>query len=341
MHDLLPQLNQWLETDKTIMIATVTATWGSAPRPIGSKMIFTPDGTMHGSVSGGCVETAVISTGLDQPSRSQQLTFGVSDETAQSVGLACGGQISVFLTPLDHALYQFLQPHWHQHTPTATITIIATPTNHLGRQMALTPAGDQYNDLGPHTATARQLAHDALTNHTSHTHQLDDGTQLFIDIHLPPPTLIIIGAVHIAIHLVTFARAIGYQTIIIDPRRTFASGDRFAHADHCHSLWPRKAFATIPLTNQTAVALLSHDPKIDDPALRLALDSPAFYIGALGSRRTQAARRQRLQADGYAETQLARLHGPIGLNIHARTPAEIALAIMAEIVAVQRAPTDE
>jgi xanthine dehydrogenase accessory factor len=159
--------------------------------------------------------------------------------------------------------------------------------------------------------------------------------ELFLELILPPPTVIAVGGVHITIALMSLAKTLGYRTVVVDPRSAFGSQARFPHVDQLIQLWPQKAFQQVPITRSTALAMLTHDPKLDDPALKIALSSPAFYVGALGSRTTQAKRRQRLLAKGLTEEQLDRLHGPIGLEIGAGMPEEIAMSIMAEIVAVR------
>jgi xanthine dehydrogenase accessory factor len=165
---------------------------------------------------------------------------------------------------------------------------------------------------------------------------LDEEIEAFIEVTLPPPTLIAVGGVHITVALMTLAKTLGYRTVVIDPRSAFGNPERFPEVDRLISLWPEEAFQQIPITRSTAVAMLTHDPKLDDPALKVALTSPAFYVGALGSKTTQAKRRQRLLEDGITQTQLDRLHGPIGLDIGATTPEEIAMSIMAEIVGAHR-----
>jgi xanthine dehydrogenase accessory factor len=165
---------------------------------------------------------------------------------------------------------------------------------------------------------------------------LTDDIEVFVDVTRPAPTLILVGGVHIAVALTSIAKTLGYHTIVIDPRRAFGSEARFPHVDQLIQAWPDKALAGIELTAETAVAMLTHDPKIDDPALKAVLDSPVFYIGALGSDKTQRQRRQRLRDMGFSDTQIKRIHGPIGLDIGATTPEEIALAVMAEIVQTRR-----
>jgi xanthine dehydrogenase accessory factor len=184
---------------------------------------------------------------------------------------------------------------------------------------------------------AMDLARDALTQGESRRVTLKEGVEAFMEVVLPPPTLIAVGGVHITIALMSLAKTLGYRTIVIDPRTAFGSEERFPNVDRLIPLWPDEAFQQIPLTRSTAIAMLTHDPKLDDPALKIALPSPAFYVGALGSKTTQAKRRQRLLDDGLTDEQLNRLHGPIGLDIGAGTPEEIAMSIMAEIVAARNA----
>jgi xanthine dehydrogenase accessory factor len=163
-----------------------------------------------------------------------------------------------------------------------------------------------------------------------------EQVRIFINTILPPPTLVMVGGVHIAVSLTAIAKAIGYHTIVIDPRRTFGSPDRFPNVNQLIQAWPQEAFEQIVLTRSTCVAMLTHDPKIDDPALKIVLNSPVFYVGALGSRKTHQSRRRRLLDEGLSPNQLDRIRGPIGLDIGAKTPEEIALSIMAEIIAVRR-----
>jgi xanthine dehydrogenase accessory factor len=164
---------------------------------------------------------------------------------------------------------------------------------------------------------------------------LNEDVEVFAEVILPPPTLIAVGGVHITIALMALAKTLGYRTVVVDPRSAFGNETRFPNVDQLIPLWPDEAFQQIPITRSTAIAMLTHDPKLDDPALRIALPSPAFYVGALGSRTTQSKRRQRLLADGLNEEEINRLHGPIGLEIGAETPEEIAMSIMAEIVAAR------
>jgi len=179
------------------------------------------------------------------------------------------------------------------------------------------------------------MANEALAQGESWRADLNEDVEVFVEAILPPPTLIAVGGVHITIALMALAKALRYRTVVIDPRSAFGNETRFPQVDQLIQLWPEEAFQQIPITGSTAIAMLTHDPKLDDPALKVALSSPAFYVGALGSKITQTKRRQRLLEEGLTESQLRRLHGPIGLRIGAGTPEEIAIAIMAEIVAVR------
>jgi xanthine dehydrogenase accessory factor len=173
------------------------------------------------------------------------------------------------------------------------------------------------------------------TRHVVELESLPTAVELLVEIYPPPPTLIMIGGVHISVVLTTLANDLGYHTIVIDPRSAFGTQGRFSHADQLMSIWPQDAFSDLTINSSTAIAMLTHDPKIDDPALHAALESDAFYIGALGSKRSQENRRHRLRDAGYSEDQLTRIHGPIGLPLGGRNPDEIALAIMAQIVAAR------
>ncbi len=329
MKDIISDIDQWLTDGQPIALATVIQTWGSSPRQAGSKMAFTADGRLTGSVSGGCVEGAVIAAGQETVAAGvpQLLHFGVSDETAWGVGLACGGVIEVFVQRLDTAVYTV----WRE----------LTQKNLSGTAVTLIAGSDEWT-TGVLDGNGRLLAGHLpeaavhLTAAAPRRVKTEDGCEWFIEPIRPAPTLIIVGGVHIAIALTSLAQTLGFRTILIDPRRAFGSEARFPHVDQLIQQWPEKAFAQLELTGGTAVALLTHDPKIDDPALKILLNSPVYYIGALGSRKTQAKRRARLLEMGFGETAVARIHGPIGLDIGAKTPAEIALAVLGEIVSQKR-----
>jgi xanthine dehydrogenase accessory factor len=338
MRDIFADLDRWRERGDRIAVATVVQTWGSAPRAAGSKMALTPDNDIAGSVSGGCVEGAVYETGTEviATGTPQLLHFGVADETAWEVGLACGGMIDVFVEPFDPALHEF----WRglladDERSAAIVTVIKGQPNLLGHKLMLSEDGKVSGELGGGLdEAATSAARAAMAEGPSRRVPLGES-EIFIEVISPAPTLVVVGGAHISIALTAIARTLGYRTIVIDPRRAFGTETRFPHVDKLIQEWPDEALSQIKITSSTAVAMLTHDPKLDDPALKIVLPGPAFYVGALGSRTTQAKRRARLLAEGLTEAQLDRLHGPIGIDIGGRTPEEIALSVMAEIVAAR------
>jgi xanthine dehydrogenase accessory factor len=338
IRDILPDIDTWRAENKSIALATIVQTWGSSPRRAGAKMALTPDGNITGSVSGGCVEGAVVDTGIDvlKSNRPQLLHFGVADETAWEVGLACGGSIDIFVKPLDVEIFRPLRYLLLDEKSAVLVTVIRGPDEILGREMLVTEDGtvtgtirDEVNEQ------VKDLARETLAGGESRRAMLNEDVEVFVEMISPPPTLVAVGGVHITVALMALAKTLGYRTVVVDPRSAFGNETRFPHVDQLIQAWPQEAFQQIPINRSTAVAMLTHDPKLDDPALKVALPSPAFYVGALGSRTTQAKRRQRLLEDGLTEEQLDRLHGPIGLDIGAGTPEEIAISIMAEIVAAR------
>jgi len=336
MKEVIDDIDQWWQAGaRDIALATVIQTWGSAPRKVGAKMAFTTGGAaISGSVSGGCVEGAVVEAGNEvlADGRPQLLHFGVTDETAWSVGLACGGTIEVFVERLDRAGYLAARSWIDAGVSCAMLVVVRGSDQMLGRRAVVAEGqlvGGSLPTEGDDAAPLVAAGHGALVT-------LAEGVEVFVDIVRPAPALVMIGGAHIAVALARLAKVVGYQTVVIDPRRAFGSEARFPDVDRLIHTWPDKALEAIPLDSETAVVTLSHDPKIDDPALRAALGSDAFYVGALGSRKTHAARRERLLTEGLTSEQLARIHAPVGLDIGADTPEEIALAIMAEVVAAYR-----
>jgi xanthine dehydrogenase accessory factor len=336
MRDVMDTIDQWQGEGQPVALATVVQTWGSSPRQAGAKMALTPAGHITGSVSGGCVEGAVYDEGVEalKSGAPRLLHFGVADETAWEVGLACGGSIDVFVQPLAPDYFKATRTAIQENSPFAVVTVVKGPPELMGRAAL---AGERGLVWGSISAALNPLvaeaAASALAKGQSRQAELEAGVEAFVEVVLPPPTLIAVGGVHITIALVALAKTLGYTTIVVDPRKAFGNVERFPHVDRLVQAWPDEALADIPLTRSTAVAMLTHDPKLDDPALKLVLPSPAFYVGALGSRNTQAKRRQRLLEAGLRPEDLDRLHGPIGLELNAGTPEEIALSIMAQIVA--------
>ena len=337
MRDLLDAYSTLTATGHPVGRAVVTSVWGSAPRPEGACMLATVAGTLAGSVSGGCIEAAAATEIAEAIRRGtpKLVTFGVSDERAWEVGLSCGGTIKVFVEPTVRADL-LAAARGEGDVVVATVIQSASSTVTVGDAGLIINQGD--TELGQPVwldASLRRAARAALEREASTTVELagPDGAALsvFLEVFSRRPTLIIVGAVHIAAALVTFAKALGYVTVVADGRAAFLTRERFPDADQLILAWPAEAFDRTGLGPATYVCLLSHDPKFDDPAMELALRSPARYIGAIGSKKTQAARRERLRALGFTDADLARLHGPIGLPLGGRAPAETALAIMAEM----------
>ena len=353
MRDILAAVETWQARDDSVAVATVIKTWGSSPRGVGAKMAVNPRGEMAGSVSGGCVESAVVEESLRvlKSGRPRLLQYGVADDTAWSVGLACGGSIEIFVERLDEQadLFSALGRHIRQEQPAVAAVVIRGPAAWLGARAVVSEGGEADGPLlsVPCGDSVRRDASALLGGKQCQVRRYPaaesqpDGIEVFFEVHRPPPKLVIVGGVHIAVHLIDFARALGFTTILIDPRTAFANPARFPHADRIVNRWPDEALADIQLNRETSVVLLTHDPKLDDPALKIVLPGPAGYVGALGSNQTHARRVKRLHADGVTAEQLARLHAPIGLNIGGRSPAEIALSIMAQIVAVQNQKTPQ
>jgi xanthine dehydrogenase accessory factor len=337
VRDILPDLERWNADGVPIAMATVVETWGSAPRPPGGKMAATPDGRIAGSVSGGCVENAVVEAGRKTLSsgKAQLLHYGVSDDTAWSVGLACGGKLDVFVEKLDPSFFAAVRDAMATQKAVAVATVISGPEAEVGRKLALAEDGTTFGAIDDAALAEARSALSARASRRVRSGERD----LFVDVLLPAPRLIVVGGVHIAIALVTLAKALGFRTILVDPRESFGNAKRFPHADDIVNEWPDKALERLCPDASTAVVVLTHDPKLDDPALLAALPGRAFYVGALGSKRNQEKRRSRLLAAGLPEEALARLHGPVGLPLGGRSPEEIALAILAQIVEKRNAGT--
>ena len=316
-HDQIPEIAlDWHRAGKGAALATVIETWGSAPRPAGSQLAISGAGEIMGSVSGGCVEGAVVVEAQDAlaDGHPRVLTFGVADEDAFAVGLACGGTIRVLVEPVGKALPEDMLAE-----------IVAA-------RAARRPLG-----YGVHTESwARRLLtpKDAPDRFRTDRAGMEEGGE-FVALFNPPLRLVVVGAVHIAQALMPMARFAGYDPVLVDPREAFGSQSRFPGERILHD-WPDEALAEVGLDARTAVVTLTHDPKLDDPAIMAALASDAFYLGCLGSTRTHAKRLDRLRAAGVDEEALARIHAPVGLDIGARTPAEIAVATLAQITQALR-----
>lgn len=309
MNEWLPEIDTWRDAGLKVVIATVVRVIGSAPRPVGARLAVNERGEMAGSVSGGCVESAVVISAMEvlESGAPRLEHFGISDEMAWDVGLSCGGMIDVWIEPM-HA--------------------------ELDDARARQSAGD---DVWLVTPLDGSGDHRLLSDGAWDENGIVDfnGSQVFVE-HFPPAKqLVIFGAVHTAQPLSRYAQDLGFDVVIVDARKALATPDRFPNVDRIIQAWPDEAFEELTITRSTWIAILSHDPKFDEPAITGALNTDAAYIGTVGSRKTNADRRERLLAAGVSESQLERLHGPIGLNIGGKTPEEMAISIVAEMIAIQ------
>jgi xanthine dehydrogenase accessory factor len=311
----------WARDGRGAALATVLQTWGSAPRPVGSQLAVSGQAEIMGSVSGGCVEGAVVAEALEAlgDGRPRLLSYGVSDDEAFAVGLACGGTIRVLVEPVAEAAPAL--------APGLLAELVAARAARQAVALVTQPEGWARRLVSAGAADAALAA-----RFREDRSGIEPETGAFVAIHNPPLRLVVVGAVHIAQPLVAMARLAGFDPFIVDPREAFGAAHRFPGETISHD-WPDAALAAHGLDARTAVVTLTHDPKLDDPAIRTALAAPVFYIGCLGSTRTHAKRLERLRAEGFDDAALARLHAPVGLRIGARTPGEIAVSIMAELVA--------
>ncbi len=346
MRDVLDDIERWHAAGKRIALATVLSVAGSAPRGVGATLAMSEDGEVSGSVSGGCVEPAVIEEGLRaiRTGKPKLLAYGITEEqNVEQIGLSCGGEIRVFVARLDWESRAALIAAFHDDSPAVQVTVIASPPAETdsaplaGSATWLPGSGwappDTFGPEGLRDELAVQ-ARQALDRGEPEIKDVQ-GYQVFFEVYQPATTLIVVGAGHISIPLSRLAKVLGYHVTVIDARATFATRERLPDADELLVEWPDEAMRRIDMSGATAVAILTHDDKFDIPALRVALERGAGYIGAIGSRGTRAKRDQRLREVGLSDAQIARIHGPIGLDIGAKSPEEIALAILAEITAAR------
>jgi xanthine dehydrogenase accessory factor len=326
-HDVLKAAQSWIDRDGRVALATVVGTWGSAPVPVGGQMVMAPDGRFEGSVSGGCVEGEVIAEAEDifASGEPKTLTFGVADETAWQVGLPCGGQIKVFVERLEgEGGRQLVDRALEARTSRRGLLV---KTNLRDGRHELYERVDERAD---------DLVREHLRSGESELVATPDG-EVFLHAMVPPARVLIIGATHIGQILGQLVKLAGYEVMVIDPRTAFAAEARFPGI-RLDTEWPQDTIPRIGLDGYTAVVALAHVGHIDDEALKLAMRSSCFYIGALGSMRNHAKRKERLAAAGFTDDEIARIHCPIGINIGAQSPPEIAIAVMAEVVLALRGP---
>ncbi len=331
----MERLDAWRAEGRRSAVATVVATKRSAPRGPGAKMAIADDGAVEGAVSGGCVEGAVVAV-ADEVLRGappRLLRFTIADEEAWDVGLPCGGEIAVWVDRAEGDPVDAFAALARSGGRGALATRLDD-----GARLLVGADGGRTGTLGSPALDEAAAAHASELMWAERSEQREAaGVPVFVDAVAPPGRLIVVGAVELAGALAAQARLLGWRAFVADPRPRFATPERFPDAEEVVAAWPADAFAQVGgIDPATAVAVLTHDPKVDDETLEIALRSPARYVGAIGARRTQAARRARLLARGLTEAELGRLAGPIGLDLGASTPAETALSIMAEIVAEGR-----
>jgi xanthine dehydrogenase accessory factor len=334
MIDLLPKIYEWLARGEEIAVATVIRVAGSAPRPVGARMIISEEGRMAGSVSGGCVETTVYAEMMEvlEGGPPRKLHFGITEDMIWDVGLACGGTIDVFVQRLAPDLVEALAAQVEAGRAVALATVVQGED--LGETALVSRAGVV---LGAPAEGALDVAREMLVARAERgeVRQVAEGQAVYVEPFLPPPMMVIVGGVHVAIPLTRFAKELGFYVVVTDPRAKFANRERFAEADEVLLEWPDEALAHLEIDEATYVVLLTHDPKIDEPTLAAALETKAAYIGAIGSRGTHEARFERMARWGVTAEQLERVYAPIGLDLGGRTPEETALSIIAEVVAVK------
>ena len=321
MDDVIDTARKWIAEGRRVAMATVVETWGSSPRPRGSQLVVRDDGLFVGSVSGGCVEGKVVEAAQTamKDGQHQLLEFGVSNEEAWEVGLACGGTVRINVEALKSS---------------AVLDALAKARDEKRAIVLLTPL----DGTESRTWTRGEPLDAALEEAAVRALATDDASSVgsvFVQAFNPQLKLVVIGAVHIADPLSKIASLLGYEVTLIDPRESFARAERWPGMNVATD-FPDEVLEKITIDHRTAIVALTHDPKIDDPGLEAALRSPAFYVGALGSKKTHAARVSRLGERGFSLDDIARIRGPIGLDIGARSVGEIAISIVGQMTETLR-----
>jgi xanthine dehydrogenase accessory factor len=344
MRDVLDEIYPWYEAGETFGLATVVETFRSAPRPPGAAMAVSAGGEVVGSVSGGCVEGAVYDLAQQVIGSGEPVlqTYGVSDDDAFAVGLTCGGTIEVFVEPVSRSTFPELRDvagAIERSEPVALATVISGP-GRVGARLAVWP-DRRRGSLGPDrlddavTDDARGvLDHGATTvlRYGAEGQRRLDDLAVFVQSFAPPPRMLVFGAIDFAAAVARVGKFLGFRVTVCDARPVFATAKRFPEVDEVVVDWPHRYLSRTTVDSRTVICVLTHDPKFDVPLLQVALQTPAGYIGAMGSRRTHDDRLKRLREEGVTEEELARLHSPLGLDIGARTPEETAVSIAAEII---------
>ncbi|MBV9312801.1 MAG: XdhC family protein [Pseudonocardia sp.] len=353
MRDVLDPLTSWWADGKAVALATVVATFRSAPRQAGASMLVGPDGEAVGSVSGGCVESAVYELGiqvLGEGARPVLQRYGVSDDDAFAVGLTCGGILDIFVEKIDPETFPQLgavAEAIRAESPVALATVVAGPAERVGRRLVIWPDRvDGFTGSSRLDDALRDDAHgllaagrNAMLHYGVDGQRRGEGLDVFVESLAPPPRMIVFGAIDFAAAVARIGSFLGYRVTVCDARPVFATTSRFPGANEVVVEWPHRYLAAEAeagrVDGRTAICVLTHDPKFDIPVLEIALRLPEIgYIGAMGSRRTHEDRLARLVKAGLTEAELARLASPIGLDLGARTPEETAVSIAAEMIAL-------
>jgi xanthine dehydrogenase accessory factor len=334
--DVLDDAIAWLDAGRRVAIATVIETSGAAPRPVGSQLAVNDRTEFVGSVSSGCVESATVRAALEVmvDGCARRLSFGFSPNELFDVGLTCGGEMKILVECVsrERDLLDALRGARDAHRSVA----VATSLDGAEHALFLDGNPPALSLVGP-ALTLESAVHDAFAQDRCALVERD-GVEWFVHVRHPPRRLVIVGAVHIAQALAPMAALNGFDVVLVDPRDAFATDARFPGVRVIRR-WPHEVLPELDVDHRTAVVTLAHDTKLDDPALAYAVGSRAFYVGALGSRRSHAARLERLAAKGVSAERLARIHGPVGLPIGAVTTAEIATSIIADMVQTLRRAT--
>ena len=332
MNDYIELLKEWSANNQAVALARVIKTWGSSPRPVGSAMLINQEGKMAGSVSGGCVEGAVVKRSIEalKEEKAIILSYGVSDEDAWSVGLSCGGSIQVFLQTANFNEYGVWSKLLENLEGNKSSIVVSSLEDGKNTNTLIDEQGNVFGDtLSDEAIAAAQQAYNERTSKTINAGEQD----YFVQIFPRKAQLLIIGAAHITVDLVSLGNQFGFETIVMDPRGYFAENTAFPNPpSQLHQAYPSEVLDKLTLDAYTFSAILSHDPKIDDNALEILLPAKTAYIGALGSKKTHAKRTNRLLEKGISQELIDKIHAPIGMDIRAKSAKEIALAIMGEII---------
>jgi xanthine dehydrogenase accessory factor len=333
MKEIIGELKRWKDEGKAIALATIVETRGSSLRPAGTRMAINSEGEVAGSVSSGCVDgeaVAEMEAVLSGDFTLRRPFYGISDELAWGAGLSCGGAIDVLVERWE-PIYDVLMEEIEAKRAVGFASRTDKPV-HLLR----TAGGEIHGTLGDPALDEAVVADlkEAWPGPYGRKRDYEQG-EVFVEVVPPPPTLLIFGATDIAVPLAKMAQTTGYEVVVSDARRAFLKEERFPEGIDLRFGWPQDIFTAEDFGPGWAIVVLFHDPKFDIPALTLALQSEAYYIGFLGSKKTQSDRREELLKGGFGEEELSRIYGPVGLNIGGKDPAHIALSILAEVTAVR------